>query len=169
MNDGRTLEKLHDLVEDVMKVSKPKSAAVGETQPPKIKKLFLDDIRKAPDSSWHVVRSYQEFVDWILSNGCPEVVSFDHDLADAHYPTTEAQLSEDIDYDRYAERTGFHAAQWLIASGHTPKLIIVHSYNPVGARNIAKLFREGKAVVEPYPSPISLTFVKWLEEREGRA
>ena len=73
--------------------------------------LFLDDIRDPknmipgmevlykdgmlihrnnPDNfyykhDWVVVRSYNEFVDYITKNGLPKLVSFDHDLAPEHY------------------------------------------------------------------------------------
>lgn len=50
--------------------------------------LFLDDERTPSDVSWitlfegsyHIVRSYDEFVDYILGFGIPDVISFDNDL-----------------------------------------------------------------------------------------
>jgi len=55
--------------------------------------LFLDDVRMPGDASWirlpsaryDIVRSYDEFVEFIQERGVPEFVSFDHDLADEHY------------------------------------------------------------------------------------
>jgi len=62
-----------------------------------MRKLFLDDIRSPKDAiglvpshmnqfywsnDWDVVRSHDEFVDFIEKNGVPDFVSFDHDLAD---------------------------------------------------------------------------------------
>jgi len=59
--------------------------------------LFLDDIRDPKDAytytkkevfqreDWHIVRNYQAFADRILEKGLPEMISFDHDLADQHY------------------------------------------------------------------------------------
>jgi hypothetical protein len=129
-----------------------------------MKKLFLDDLREAPGLDWDVVRSYDKFVEYLTEHGCPDVVSFDHDLSFEHYPLTEDDLTKEINYARYAEKTGYHAAQWMIQAGHTPKLIIVHSYNPVGAQNIARLF-EKHCVIDPYPSARGKLIIGGLENR----
>jgi hypothetical protein len=115
--------------------------------------LFLDDIRMPyvvgdyiiPVSyrsfyrlkEWVIVRSYKEFVDYILLNGLPELVSFDHDLADAHYdPQTWTESFQ------YTEETGYDCAKWLVKYCMDNKLklpeYLVHSMNPVGAVNIQK-------------------------------
>lgn len=54
-----------------------------------MKKLFLDDVRtvsmvypNASDDEFDVVRSYQEFVEYIMDNGLPDYISFDNDLGD---------------------------------------------------------------------------------------
>lgn len=101
-------------------------------------KLFLDDIRNPPDQSWVVVRSYNEFVAYIEEHGMPEVISFDHDLADAHYVHPNSDSSDPIPYSSYDEKTGYDCAKWLITNNlhGYPKRVIVHSFNPVGAENI---------------------------------
>ncbi|MCB1175020.1 MAG: hypothetical protein KDK39_15715 [Leptospiraceae bacterium] len=51
--------------------------------------LFLDDIR-VPDfiyspgiaEKFSIVRSYQEFVEFIQGNGLPDFISFDNDLGE---------------------------------------------------------------------------------------
>ncbi len=43
-------------------------------------KLYLDDIRDLPDSSYTLVRSYEEDIAFIKANGIPSFISFDHDL-----------------------------------------------------------------------------------------
>ena len=66
-----------------------------------MKKLFLDDIRVPfdcakymrpddlkymyEDEQWDVVRTYDDFVGYIEHFGVPDLISFDHDLADEHY------------------------------------------------------------------------------------
>ncbi|WP_426276294.1 cyclic-phosphate processing receiver domain-containing protein [Chryseobacterium sp. S-02] len=57
--------------------------------------LFLDDIRYPIEAyhytkqdiflrkDWHIVRNYEQFINWILEKGFPEIISFDHDLADS--------------------------------------------------------------------------------------
>lgn len=101
-----------------------------------MKKLFLDDLRKAPDSTWEVVRSYKAFVEYIEKNGVPDIISFDHDLSFEHYPFGEEYPTADIPYGKYVERTGYDCAKWLIDRGTLPKKYFVHSMNPVGKQNI---------------------------------
>ena len=115
-------------------------------------KLFLDDVRspkttysymelpiyKEPD--WIIVRNYYAFITIIQKKGLPEVVSFDHDLADVHYKKQE------FDYnDEGLEKTGYHCANWLLYycvdnNLKVPTRIIIHSMNPAGSFNIKSLF-----------------------------
>jgi hypothetical protein len=106
-----------------------------------IRKLFLDDIRPAYDKSWDLVKTFEEFKRYIETNGCPAVISFDHDLAFEHYPFNDFDTSPTIiNYSLYETKTGYHAAEWLLNRGMCPKLVIVHSMNPIGAKNIERLF-----------------------------
>ena len=66
-----------------------------------MKKLFLDDVRVPfdcakymrpddlkymyEDEEWDIVRTYNDFVGYIEHFGVPDLISFDHDLADEHY------------------------------------------------------------------------------------
>jgi len=115
-------------------------------------KLFLDDIR-TPKSTfeftnnpiyktkWVIVRSYDEFVSYIIENGMPELISFDHDLADMHCIMTD--MITDDDYDIMEGKTGYHCAKWLINycmdNNVSPPDYLVHSMNPIGASNIRYL------------------------------
>lgn len=117
-----------------------------------MKKLFLDDIRIPKDcanglvpsmfnklywmNDWVIVRSFNEFVDWITVNGLPEFISFDHDLADVHYTMDFSKDSS----NQNTEKTGLDCAKWLgdYCIDFDVKLpdYIVHSQNPVGKLNI---------------------------------
>jgi hypothetical protein len=110
-----------------------------------MRKLFLDDVRTPPDSTWDVVRSFDAFVNYVSEHGVPDVVSFDHDLADAHYA---ALTDEAIAAATFTEKTGYDAAKWLADRGDFPKRVIVHSWNPAGARRIARLF--DRCEITPY-------------------
>jgi hypothetical protein len=101
-----------------------------------MRKLFLDDFRNPPDFTWDVVRSYTAFIEYILKNGVPDLISFDHDLGEEHYPKTEEDLLAEIDYSKYTEKTGYDCAKWLAERGVLPGEYIVHSLNPVGRKNI---------------------------------
>lgn len=125
------------------------------------KRLYLDDIRHNYDSlqmlgysvykeKWSIVRNYTEFVEWITKNGLPDIVSFDHDLADIHYTPKEYwndyHLSKEYQEKLiYTEKTGLDCAKWLIdyCLDNNKKLpkYLVHSANPVGRDNIFYLLR----------------------------
>lgn len=132
-----------------------------------MRKLFLDDYRWPDhcakymhhklgsdnilytDPNWIIVRNYNQFVDWLIRNGLPDLVSFDHDLADIHY-TEEYQDNRLIaKYSEVtSEKTGYHAAKYLIdycieKKQPLPKFF-VHSMNPVGTENITKLLENYK-------------------------
>ena len=92
----------------------------------KMNKLFLDDIREAPDNSWNVVRSYDEFINYIEENGAPDFISFDHDLGEA------------------TEKTGYDCAKWLVANDYKIKDFDSHSANPPGRENIIRLLQNWK-------------------------
>jgi hypothetical protein len=80
--------------------------------------LFLDDYRMPKDAfaymhlkiyldvEWIVVRNYQAFISLIEGKGIPDMISFDHDLADEHYDKeivqgqTYDEIYELFDYDK---------------------------------------------------------------------
>ena len=116
--------------------------------------LFLDDVRVPEDVSnyifpvelrllyklneWKIVRSHKQFVDHIIMHGLPGMISFDHDLADAHYePATWKEGHV------YEEETGYDCAKWLVDHCLRTKKelpdFLVHSMNPVGSKNIKDL------------------------------
>lgn len=109
-----------------------------------MRKLYLDDVRTPADPSWIVVRSYNEFVDWITKNGMPDFISFDHDLADEHYTPKEYWHDYDVskayqESRTYTEKTGKDCANWLVENNLIPIEFTVHSANPIGADNILYL------------------------------
>jgi hypothetical protein len=125
-----------------------------------MKILWLDDLRnpyinlegRVPKEKGVVewVLNYEQFTQWIEKFGLPEIISFDHDLADEHYTPKEYwhnyQVSKDYqDAQNYQEKTGMDCAKWLVDycmdnNAQLPKFY-VHSANPVGADNIRGLLR----------------------------
>lgn len=113
------------------------------------KALYLDDVRTPTETlpnyaPWDVVRNYDEFTEYITKNGIPDLISFDHDLASEHtndyYNQVALQGYQHPNYDDYKEKTGVDCAKFVIEYCQANKVklnrCVVHSHNPVGARNI---------------------------------
>lgn len=124
--------------------------------------LFLDDVR-TPESTykytlkdvyilkeWSIVRSYEAFVAHITTHGLPKLISFDHDLAKAHYH--ESMYKGREVYMKYiettTEKTGYDCAKWLVEYCINNNLnlpnFMIHSMNPVGGENIQMLLENFK-------------------------
>lgn len=127
-----------------------------------MRKLFLDDCRdlseaydvtKFPvytdEKDWVIVRSFNEFVKYINENGLPDIISYDHDLADEHYKYACADV---IPYDNFKEKTGYEAAKWLCeyCQDHKELLpeIFIHTQNTVGGYNIYYYLQNYKKHIE---------------------
>jgi hypothetical protein len=99
------------------------------------KELYTDD------SNWVIVRDYSEFINYISDNGLPEMVSFDHDLADIKYVMGKSSFS-------FKEHTGYDCAKWLVEYCSTNNLKLpkyqVHSANPIGKVNIQSYLENAK-------------------------
>lgn len=134
--------------------------------------LFLDDYRSPSDcvgyvhrmgirpdlyttNTFIVVTNFNDFCYKIIKDGLPDMISFDHDLADEHYTPEEYwddfEASEKYQKEvevNYKEKTGYDCAKWLIeyCTNNNLKLpkYYVHSMNPVGARNIKNLLEDMK-------------------------
>jgi len=111
--------------------------------------LYLDDQRTPTKTipgykPWDVVRNYTEFTEYIEKHGIPDLVSFDHDLADEHiedYFKQKLHIGwQQPDYNNYKEKTGLDCAMWMcnyaINNNQEIKQCSVHSHNPIGAVNI---------------------------------
>lgn len=129
----------------------------------KFKALFLDDDRIPEvaymwdegktlqqfsginNDKWDIVRSYDEFVDYIEKNGIPTVVSFDNDLWTPKWDELSEEESlkifQMIDWENSDIKTGAHCAAWLCerckALQHPLPKYYVHSAN-AAARPIIK-------------------------------
>jgi hypothetical protein len=126
-------------------------------------KLFLDDVRYPENAKnlvptqhyslylkddWCIVRNYLEFKRWIKFNGIPDLISFDHDLADLHYEVDFRDWGDYSSNDLGVEETGLDCAKWLVNycldNGFDLPEYIVHSANPVGRKNIQSYLDNAK-------------------------
>lgn len=116
------------------------------------KALYLDDQRTPTKTipgyePWFVVRNYAQFTEWITTHGIPDLISFDHDLANEHIDDYFRQKLafgyQHPNYDEYTEKTGLDCAKWLVEYCQEKNISLkgcsVHSHNPVGASNIHSL------------------------------
>lgn len=93
--------------------------------------MFLDDERFPVDETMVIVRSVFDAITVMEKRGCPEFISFDHDLG------PECQ-------------TGMDLAKWLVEFDQYRKgkfipanfSFRVHSQNPVGKANIEGLMNQ---------------------------
>lgn len=97
------------------------------------KLLWLDDIRDPFDPKWntpdveiHWVKSYPEFIDWIDTNGLPDIISFDHDLGEEKEVGSGYECAKELVEYCYRFNKPFPEYK-------------CHSANPVGRDNILGL------------------------------
>jgi hypothetical protein len=130
----------------------------------KKKLLFLDDTRNPLENDWlnfspigkdvdvSWVMSYQEFINWIIINGLPDGVCFDHDLGYDIDPNStnieyfDGKIScNSLSCYNDNEKTGYDCAKWLIhyCEIHNKKIpkYNIQSSNPVGKENIDCLLK----------------------------
>lgn len=115
--------------------------------------LYLDDLRTPTVTlegyePFSVVRDYDQFVSHIQTHGIPDLISFDHDLADEHmrdWYKHQARGVETISYGEFKEKTGLDCMKWLCnlildekenGNDVTMPAIRVHSANPMGSQNM---------------------------------
>lgn len=87
-----------------------------------ITRLYIDDLRECPQG-FMVCRSSDEAIQFVKDMGCPEFISFDHDLG--------------------GDDTSMKFINWLIESALDGDVVIpdefdytIHSANPIGSENI---------------------------------
>ena len=117
--------------------------------------LFLDDDPtriphkltwiELPSVEWTIVRSYDEFVNYVNAHGIPTRVSFDHDLGPTAYQEYSRAINSNgvINYDNIEERSGMECAKFLaelcVARNVPIPQYYVHTLNPIGRQNIISI------------------------------
>lgn len=132
--------------------------------------LFLDDIRTPKDvynytknpvylQDWVIVRNYIDFANILHKKGCPDLISFDHDLATDQY--VPERYWNDYDASKlYQEShpskhgTGYDCAKCLTGYCMDNDIplpnYLVHSMNPVGKDTIQKWLESYQKMEESY-------------------
>jgi hypothetical protein len=119
-------------------------------------KLWHDDVRPPPDSSWRWARTNDD-AKAILETGTITECSLDHDLGlhGVEIPDDPDELMDLIYQVGPAAETGLDLVHWMVEHKHVPKVVRIHSWNPAGAQNMAaRLNRFGHdCIVDPYKVP----------------
>jgi hypothetical protein len=118
--------------------------------------VWLDDMRNPYQGSWlhdyapeyetknsvTWVKSYDEFVEQIETNGLPDMIAFDHDLGeDEAIEKVKNGVNKKVArQEKKIAKSGYDAAKWLVDYCLDNKLEmckwVVQSANPVGVENI---------------------------------
>lgn len=100
-------------------------------------KLWIDDIRNAPDDTWVVARTINSAIKAIRTFNIEEI-SFDHDIS--HQVTMEA-LSRP-----YPCGECFCAVAYYVSVALWPQKpkVTIHTSNPAGAKEIEAILKEGQ-------------------------
>ncbi len=110
--------------------------------------MWLDDVRPAPDG-WTWVKTLAEAIAH-MSEHVVEYASLDHDLgAEPTGNPNDIYLK-----GMSADGSGLDVVKWMVANNKYPtEQIVVHSWNPDGARDMAMLLRRNchtPVYVQPY-------------------
>lgn len=109
--------------------------------------IFKNDYNLSKYTSDEIVwvKNYNDFIIWILYNGLPQEIAFDHDLGF----TNEYYVENDLPSPE-TEKNGYDCAKWLIeyCMDYNKKLPdwTILSANPVGAKNINLLLNNFKKI-----------------------
>lgn len=87
--------------------------------------LYIDDIRDPKGDFDHIARSSKDAIAIMSVDGCPDFISFDHDLGGEDTAMKVVKWMVEIDMDNRGK---------FIPQGFD---FFVHSANPVGAANLS--------------------------------
>jgi len=122
--------------------------------------LWLDDIRDPNKADWLLqyapefmydqeqvvwVKNYDQFTAWILENGLPHTIAFDHDLGEdvARDKVANGASKRQARAQKRETMSGYDCAKWLVEYCMDNKVLLpnwtIQSANPVGKENINAL------------------------------
>lgn len=107
-------------------------------------KLFVDDVREPPDSSWSVVRKVEAAIKFI-DRFRPTTISLDHDIEGRPDDETFKPVAYFIG-EKYQNDT-----MWADDLG-----IVIHSDNPVGAAQLKDILVQDYGIYDVELRPYSL-------------
>lgn len=133
-----------------------------------MKKIYIwhDDIRRPPWNGWVWCRTNDQVKNIMenVSGAVVEAISLDHDMGLDSIKVDDAVNKEYINSDEYwecihkagtSEDDGLKLVKWMCETGNVPEKVTIHSWNPYGAENMRKVFKENgyECVVAPFVVP----------------
>lgn len=122
-------------------------------------KLWLDDVRPAPDDSWVWVKTVKEAQQVFEMFNVVEC-SLDHDLGYLPDPNAGGDPREPQEIPWFNSKSrpgadGIDLVEWMCEKEIFPAKIIIHSWNPAGAKNMQRALAEKgvKATYIPFELP----------------
>ena len=103
-------------------------------------RLFVDDLRKCPDSSWTLARTNTEAIR-LLATGHVQEISIDHDICVVNF----SQISEPVRRRLAIGEETFQPIIYYIAlmkAEDRPKKITIHTANPSAAIRMAGILKD---------------------------
>ncbi len=127
-------------------------------------KLWLDDVRPAP-FGWTWAKTLAEAKAIIRSEDVEEC-SLDHDLG----ATPETIAAYWLNARGDGHETGLDFAKWLVAEERVPGKVTIHSWNPIGAREMGGVLIDYmRAHCERDPdAKYTITVEPWSAEMQER-
>lgn len=103
-------------------------------------KVFVDDLRLAPDNTWTLVRTNTEAIR-LLATGHVEAISIDHDICVPNVEFIGKAVRKRL---KFGEET-FQPVVYYIAAmkpEDRPKTIRIHTANPAGGMRMAGILND---------------------------
>lgn len=104
-------------------------------------KLFVDDIRNAPDESWTVARTVDSAISFISQFGDDlDVVSLDHDIS---HQVGMGELSRPFPCaETFTPVARYMASYYEKKKRLKQPIVVIHSSNQMGAKNIEFILKD---------------------------
>lgn len=115
-------------------------------------KLWVDDIRRPPNTEeWIWARTNREAILALRAGGIEEC-SLDHDMGLHDFDPDQEDADMRVAPDAGLQPDGLELVTAMIRGRLVPPVVTIHSWNPVGAQRMAKTLRDDgvNATVKPY-------------------
>jgi hypothetical protein len=143
-----------------MNKNRPYALFIDDVRMPNVAYLYgqrknLIDESRIPQGSWDIVRSYDEFADYIRKNGVPLTISFDNDLCEDHVKYYfEAVASGVFEWRGASPKMGIHCLELILNICKNNEMplpkIFIHSANHFGRAEMEAMLEINKKCLDSF-------------------